>query len=54
MFTVAAQGNLKRAEEYFDEHLSVNDYYTADELRPNLMYQVHLGSVGIWQTRGRE
>ena len=54
MFTLAAQRNLKRAKECFDEHLSVNDYYIAEELSPNLMYQVHLGSVGIWQTGGHE
>ena len=35
MFTVATQRDLKRAEEYFDEHLSVNDYCTAEELRPS-------------------
>ena len=35
MFTVATQRDLSRAKEYFDEHLSVNDYYTAEDLRPS-------------------
>src|SRR5437870_3225582 len=35
MFTIAAQRNLSRAEDYFDEHLSVNDYYTNEDLRPS-------------------
>jgi conjugative relaxase-like TrwC/TraI family protein len=34
MFTVAVQRDLSRAQEYFDEHLSVNEYYTAEDLRP--------------------
>ena len=33
MFTVATQRNLSRAKDYFKEHLSVNDYYTAEEFR---------------------
>ena len=34
MFTVATQRDMGRAKDYFDEHLSMNDYYTAEELRP--------------------
>lgn len=34
MFTVVAHKNLGDAESYFDEHLSQNDYYAADEIRP--------------------
>ena len=34
MFTAVAQKNLGDAENYFDEHLSQNDYYAAGEIRP--------------------
>jgi conjugative relaxase-like TrwC/TraI family protein len=34
MFTAVAQKNLGDAENYFDEHLSQNDYYAAGETRP--------------------
>ncbi|MGA2179178.1 MAG: MobF family relaxase [Verrucomicrobiota bacterium] len=34
MFTAVAQKNLGDAENYFDEHLSQNDYYAVGEIRP--------------------
>jgi conjugative relaxase-like TrwC/TraI family protein len=33
MFTAIAQKNLAAAEDYFDEHLSQNDYYAAEKIR---------------------
>jgi conjugative relaxase-like TrwC/TraI family protein len=33
MFTAVAHKNLADAEQYFDEHLAQNDYYTAGEIR---------------------
>jgi hypothetical protein len=34
MFTATVHKNLAGAKEYFDEHLSQNDYYSAGEIRP--------------------
>ena len=51
MFTVATQRVLKRAEEYFDEHLSVNDYYTAEELRPSQWIGRGTEQLGLQQGR---
>src|SRR5437667_12909186 len=34
MFTVVTQKNLADAKRYFQEHLTRNDYYTAEEVRP--------------------
>jgi conjugative relaxase-like TrwC/TraI family protein len=34
MFTAVAHKNLANAKEYFEEHLSQNDYYAAGEIQP--------------------
>ncbi|MCI0534346.1 MAG: relaxase domain-containing protein [Verrucomicrobiales bacterium] len=56
MFTVVAQRSLSRAEDYFDEHLSVNDYYTKEALRPSQWIGQGVEQLGLQQgqvvTRG--
>jgi conjugative relaxase-like TrwC/TraI family protein len=47
MFTAVAQKNLGDAENYFDEHLSQNDYYAAGEIRPGLWIGAGAERLGL-------
>ncbi|MBK8001296.1 MAG: relaxase domain-containing protein [Verrucomicrobia bacterium] len=52
MFTVIAQKNLSDAKRYFDEHLSRNDYYAAEEIRPGKWLGQGVERLGL--TAGHE
>jgi len=54
MFTAVAHKNLADAENYFDEHLSQNDYYAAGEIRPGQWIGVGAERLGLKETVTRE
>jgi conjugative relaxase-like TrwC/TraI family protein len=54
MFTAVAQKNLGDAESYFDEHLSQNDYYAADEIRPGQWIGAGAERLGLKNAVTRE
>src|SRR5208282_3401954 len=54
MFTVVAQKNLGDAENYFDEHLSQNDYYAAGEIRPGQWIGAGAERLGLTNAVTRE
>jgi len=47
MFTATAHKNLAGAKEYFEEHLSQNDYYSAGEIRPGQWIGVGSERLGL-------
>ena len=49
MFTVAAQRSSSRAEDYFDEYLSVNDYSETKDLRPGQWIDQGAEHLGLRQ-----
>jgi conjugative relaxase-like TrwC/TraI family protein len=52
MFTVVAQKNLPDAKRYFEEHLSRNDYYAAEEIHPGQW--IGLGAERLGLTAGQD
>lgn len=52
MFTVVAQKNLTDAKRYFEEHLSRNDYYAAQEIHPGQW--IGLGAERLGLAAGQE
>jgi conjugative relaxase-like TrwC/TraI family protein len=54
MFTAVAQKNLGDGENYFDEHLSQNDYYAAGEIRPGQWIGAGAERLGLNQAVTRE
>jgi len=54
MFTAVAQKNLGDAENYFDEHLSQNDYYAAGEIRPGQWIGTGAEELGLKDEVTRE
>ncbi len=51
MFTVVTQKNLDDAERYFQEHLTRNDYYTAEEVRPGQWIGLGVQRLGLDATQ---
>ena len=51
MFTVVTQKNLSDAKRYFQEHLTRNDYYTAEEMRPGQWIGLGAQRLGLDTTR---
>src|SRR5438128_6379119 len=51
MFTVVTQKNLGDAKRYFQEHLTRNDYYTAEEIRPGQWIGLGAQRLGLDTTR---
>src|SRR5687768_5648129 len=47
MFTAVAHKNLGSAESYFVEHLSQNDYYAAEEIRPGEWIGIGAERLGL-------
>src|ERR1017187_4398960 len=54
MFTAVAHKNLADAENYFEEHLSQNDYYAAGEIRPGQWIGVGAERLGLANAVTRE
>ena len=52
MFTVVAQKNLTDAKRYFEEHLTRNDYYAAQEIHPGQW--IGLGAERLGLAAGQE
>lgn len=54
MFTAVAHKKLADAENYFDEHLAQNDYYSAGEIRPGQWIGTGAERLGLKSEVSRE
>jgi len=54
MFTAVAHKKLADAENYFDEHLAQNDYYSAGEIRPGQWIGTGVERLGLKEAVTRE
>lgn len=54
MFTAVAHKKLADAENYFDEHLAQNDYYSAGEIRPGQWIGTGAERLGLKEAVTRE
>ncbi|MBL9171818.1 MAG: relaxase domain-containing protein, partial [Verrucomicrobiales bacterium] len=54
MFTAVAHKTLADAENYFDEHLAQNDYYSAGEIRPGQWIGTGAERLGLKEAVTRE
>jgi conjugative relaxase-like TrwC/TraI family protein len=54
MFTAVSHKNLADAENYFEEHLSQNDYYAAGEIRPGQWIGAGAERLGLANAVTRE